>query len=577
MLKNSLEKENMVNLLKSITVYILLLVFLLIIANCGVEDAKKIVMDTTPPDTSITSQPLNLTNSTSANFSFSTEDGSTFECQIDSGSYTTCTSPKEYTGLAEGSHTFNVRAIDTTNNTDQTPASYTWTIDTTAVEISITSKPSNPTNSTSATFSFTSTETATFECQIDSGGYTTCISPKEYIGLAEGSHTLDIKATDAAGNTNSTLASYTWTIDTTTPTGTISINNGATYTNSISVTLTLSCTDSSSGCSQMQFSNDNSTWSTAETYSTSKTWTLSTGDGTKTVYVKFKDNAGNWTTTTISDSITLDTTAPDTSITSQPLNLTNSTSANFSFTSTETATFECQIDSGGYAACTSPKNYTSLTEGLHTFEIKATDAAGNTNLTPASYTWTIDTILPTVSSISPEDVATGVALSTSKTIITATFSEVMDKSTITTSTFTLSDGTNTVTGTVTYSSTTATFTLSSNLTSGTTYTATITTDVKDTAGNKMASDKKWSFTTLGNLTWDAPTTNVDGTPVGLTGYKVYYGTSSGNYATSIVVGNVTTYGVKTLSIETTYYLAVAAYDTEGNESDYSNEVSIAIQ
>src|SRR3990167_1392634 len=202
----------MVNLLKSITVYILLLAFLLIIANCGVEDAKKIVMDTTPPDTSITSQPLNLTNSTSANFSFtSTEDGSTFECQMDSGGYTSCTSPKSYTELTEGSHSFSVKAIDSAGNTDSTPASYTWTIDTTAVEISITSQPLNPTNSISADFSFTSTETATFECQIDNSGYTACTSPKSYTGLTGGSHKFDIKATDLAGNTNSTPASYTWT------------------------------------------------------------------------------------------------------------------------------------------------------------------------------------------------------------------------------------------------------------------------------------------------------------------------------------------------------------------------------
>ena len=67
------------------------------------------------------------------------------------------------------------------------------------------------------------------------------------------------------------------------------------------------------------------------------------------------------------------------------------TNASFSFTSTETgSTFECQIDSGGYSACTSPKSYTSLTAGSHTFYVKATDSAGNTDSTPASYTWTID-------------------------------------------------------------------------------------------------------------------------------------------------------------------------------------------
>ncbi len=78
------------------------------------------------------------------------------------------------------------------------------------------------------------------------------------------------------------------------------------------------------------------------------------------------------------------------------------------------------------------------------------------------------------------------------------------------------------------------------------------------------------------LTWDPPTTNADGTPLtDLAGYKVYYGTSSGNYTTSIDVNNVTTYTVTGLQ-PGTYYFAVTAYDTSGNESDYSEEVSTTI-
>src|SRR4030067_1134594 len=91
-----------------------------------------------------------------------------------------------------------------------------------------------------------------------------------------------------------------------------------------------------------------------------------------------------------------------------------------------------------------------------------------------------DTTPPTVSSTSPANSAENVAVNTA---ITATFSETMDASTVTTATFTLNNG---VTGTVPYSGTTATFTPSGNLAYSTTYTATITTDVKDAAGNAMA-------------------------------------------------------------------------------------------
>jgi hypothetical protein len=79
------------------------------------------------------------------------------------------------------------------------------------------------------------------------------------------------------------------------------------------------------------------------------------------------------------------------------------------------------------------------------------------------------------------------------------------------------------------------------------------------------------------LTWAAPTTNADGTPLtDLAGYKIYYGTISGNYTEVIDVGNVITYKVEGRQ-PGTYYFAVTAYDTSGNESDYSNEVSKIIK
>jgi hypothetical protein len=95
-------------------------------------DLLKIVysnVDTTPPNTTITASPAASSNSATASFSFSsTETGSTFGCKLDAGSFATCTTPKSYTGLTVGSHTFQVRATDAAGNTDSTPASFTWTI-----------------------------------------------------------------------------------------------------------------------------------------------------------------------------------------------------------------------------------------------------------------------------------------------------------------------------------------------------------------------------------------------------------------------------------------------------------------
>lgn len=113
-----------------------------------------------------------------------------------------------------------------------------------------------------------------------------------------------------------------------------------------------------------------------------------------------------------------------------------------------------------------------------------------------------DTVAPTVSSVAPANAATGIALNSK---ITATFSEAMRASTITTSTFTLKQGTTVVPGVVTYAGTTAIFKPTSNLAVSTVYTASVTTGVTDLAGNALAVAKTWSFTTGTTADTTAPT------------------------------------------------------------------------
>ena len=121
-----------------------------------------------------------------------------------------------YGGLAEGSHTFVVKATDTAGNTGP-EASYTWTIDTIAPTAAITTSPADPSNDPSPSFHFGADEAgATFACKLDGGEFGACSSPKTYAGLADGSHTFRVKATDAAGNTGGEAA-YTWRIDTVAP------------------------------------------------------------------------------------------------------------------------------------------------------------------------------------------------------------------------------------------------------------------------------------------------------------------------------------------------------------------------
>ena len=78
-----------------------------------------------------------------------------------------------------------------------------------------------------------------------------------------------------------------------------------------------------------------------------------------------------------------DTTPPNTSISSGPASSTTSTAASFAFSSTESgSSFECKLD-GGTGACSPPKSYSGLGVGSHQFSVRAKDAAGNVDTTPA--------------------------------------------------------------------------------------------------------------------------------------------------------------------------------------------------
>nr|BFD59306.1 hypothetical protein CKG001_14130 [Bdellovibrio sp. CKG001] len=130
--------------------------------------------------------------------------------------------------------------------------------------------------------------------------------------LPQGSFQLGASLSDAAGNSQ-TATSPTYLKDTNGPTGSLSINAGALTTNDLSVTLGLTGTDAdemyitnSPGCSA------GGSW---EAFATSKSWTLPTADALNTVYVKYKDGAGN-TSSCYSDDITHISTVPSLSLAS---------------------------------------------------------------------------------------------------------------------------------------------------------------------------------------------------------------------------------------------------------------------
>ena len=152
----------------------------------------------------------------------------------------------------------------------------------------------------------------------------------------------------------------------------------------------------------------------------------------------------------------------------------------------------------GTATFAPATNLTTNTFYTATITTGATDLAGNALASNLVWSFTTgastDTTAPTVSSTIPTDTVTGVPINQT---VNATFSKAMDPATITTANFTVTGPGGTVTGTVAYvaASQIATFTPATNLAPSTKYTNTITTGATDLAGNALASDFVWSFTT----------------------------------------------------------------------------------
>jgi large repetitive protein len=351
-------------------------------------DSYTWVVDTIAPQTTIGTHPASLTSATNASFSFTGTDAGSgvagFDCALDGGVFSTCTAPKSYSGLSDGSHTFTVRATDVAGNVDQSPASFTWVVDTVAPDTTITS-PAPSLNSTAATFTFTASESATFQCKLDGAAFAACTSPEEYFGLASGPHTFAVRGIDGAGNIDASPASVSWSIDTDQPV--ISISSAhPDPTNATDASFSFAANKQVSGFQCKLDDGAFAPCSSPQGYSD-----LAAGD--HVFAVEATDLSGNQGSASFD--WTIDLVPPTVAITGTPSSLTNNPSPSFTFTANEAgSTFQCKLDDGAFAACSSPQAYSGLASSAHTFTVRSIDLAGNVSPAPASYTWTVDTIPP---------------------------------------------------------------------------------------------------------------------------------------------------------------------------------------
>lgn len=331
-----------------------------------------------------------------------------FECSLDGSSYSACTSPKSYQGLAEGSHAFGVRAKNAAG-TDQTPAQRSFQVVQAAKAVTKVPGLDNferqevPLATGKWSKSGWSGQIGGAWCcglyrgygssgglagaywnptSFSDGGETVLVAGKvgtgspwegEYLALwldmpNPGSVRSGYEArfTGVSGSaSNYKVELSKWSAGTRTI---LASSSGFT----LSVGTTMALTETSGGNLTL--------W----TGTTSLSPVLTANDSTYTGgYAGAEVNGGAGTIYDFRAG-RIDIQPPDTSIQSGPSGIVSPQNVTFTFTATEAgSSFECSIDGGAYSVCSSPKSYPSLAAGPHTFRVRAVDAVGNQDATPA--------------------------------------------------------------------------------------------------------------------------------------------------------------------------------------------------
>jgi hypothetical protein len=482
-------------------------------ATGNTSDASQplsVVVDLQAPHTFIDSGPKNPTNKTTAAFGLSSsEQNTSFECSLDSGAFEPCSSPKEYTSLADGDHTFDVRAIDVAGNTDPSPAQRSWTVDTQSPQVRLTAPEQEGTLVRGEVLlkaeASDDLEVYAVQFLIDGTLVDTDLGAPPYefewdsTLVADGEHELQVRATDAAGNEATSAARTVWT-DNTAPNTVIdrSPNNPI---NSTTATFEFSSSEQNT---TFECTIDGGAF---EPCSSPKEYG-GLSDGEHLFAVRAVDEAGNRDETPAERVVIVDTEAPDAPTIESPAHGSRDNDGTFAVSGTAEPDSHVQLfegeelvgttktgDGGGWSV-----EVTEAIDWEHTYVATATDAAGNESRPSNERTVIVDTVPPTVTDVIPDRDQAGVPINTD---VEAVFSKEIDGATLDGNFVLTEDGAiDPVDATVSYDTVTNTATLHPNahLNHDTVYTAKIEggqDGVKDLAGNPLAADETWSFTTAG--------------------------------------------------------------------------------
>ena len=375
----------------------------------------------------------------------SPQDGEHYECRFPAGSgaWTACGDPVFDTGsspvdlvgplfgiadpLPEGQYQIEVRATDEAGNvSDVAPRSFT--VDTTPPVTSIVSGPEGLINTRDISYSVISNEAgSSFLCQL--GGRTTtpdnspgswvpCPGPNgspTYTGLTDGLYTFFVKAVDPAGNiaVDDPVETTDFEVDATAPETTAGeLRDGgdnlltgpepSTQSRKAKITFDGSDTRLMHGFECRLDSSADDAWQTCqspENYG-------GLADGHHKVEVRAIDDAQNRDATPVVYQWYVDRTPPATSFDQAPGAYDNDPTPTVTFHATDNVstigfTYECSVDGSSWSTCSTPFDVAaaaghSLDDGPHQLSVRATDPAGNQEPTPATLSWIVDTVAPSI-------------------------------------------------------------------------------------------------------------------------------------------------------------------------------------
>lgn len=369
----------------------------MLLASAPALAAVPSVQITSPAEGDVTSSSVQVVYSVAdAQSTLCFFDGAPIQCSAESGNV-------PLSGLPDGTHTFEIHA---SNASEVVADSVTWTVDASGPVVTFTQTPSTLSPDHDPVFRFQVTDASpvtAISCNLD-GEVSSCGSGPHgelhLFGLVDGPHQLTVNAVDAVGNVGP-MASFDWSIDQDYPSVELTVvppvdtnSTAATFAYTISAPVGVASKECFLGSALVECGDTGQAFSDLT-------------EGWHYFTVKVVDDNG----TEASDvhEWYVDLTPPLLEFTFGPGSLTNAASVSFGLTASDLRTItsvQCALDGGPPQVCTGNPEYFDLTEGPHTLEATATDAAGNTST--ESRFWTADLTPPTAALTAP--VAAGVTL-----------------------------------------------------------------------------------------------------------------------------------------------------------------------